>query len=217
MISILIPLHNGVEFISESVGSVLNQTYEEWELLIGVNGHPENSPVYQTAKNYENDKIKVLDLFNCKGKSNTLNEMIKYCKYDYVALLDVDDVWHPQKLEQQILYLGHYDVIGTLCQYFGDLTGIVPKIPTNDISSYNFGLMNPIINSSAIIRKCYCYWNPEWDIEDYELWLRLRKKECHFYNIPNVLVYHRIHQQSAFNSKGNNNSVPLLLKLYGYR
>ena len=66
MISILIPIYNGVEFIDESVMSVINQTYTEWELLIGINGHPENSSVFITAKEYENksNKIRVFDFFN---------------------------------------------------------------------------------------------------------------------------------------------------------
>ena len=49
MISILIPIYNGIEYINESVSSVLSQTYDKWELLIGINGHPPNSYVYQTA------------------------------------------------------------------------------------------------------------------------------------------------------------------------
>jgi glycosyltransferase involved in cell wall biosynthesis len=53
MISVLIPIYNGIEFIEESVGSVLQQTFTDWELLIGVNGHPENSETYQLAKRYE--------------------------------------------------------------------------------------------------------------------------------------------------------------------
>ena len=103
MISILIPIYNGIEYIDESVSSVLKQTYNEWELLIGINGHPPNSEVYQKAKEYEakSDKIRVIDFYPTRGKSNTLNEMIKLCKYDYIALLDVDDIWHEQKLEIQ--------------------------------------------------------------------------------------------------------------------
>ena len=52
MISVLIPIYNGIEFIDESVQSVINQTYCDWELLIGINGHCENSSIYQKAKHY---------------------------------------------------------------------------------------------------------------------------------------------------------------------
>jgi glycosyltransferase involved in cell wall biosynthesis len=210
MISIVIPIYNGIEFIHDSVGSVINQTYDKWELLIGINGHSENSEVYQIAKQYENDKIRVFDFYTIKGKSNTLNEMIKYCNYNYVAILDVDDIWHPEKLMIQSNYL-QYDVIGTQCIYFGDRTGH-PTIPVGDISTFNFFSVNPIINSSSIIRKELCYWNSEWDgVEDYDLWLTLRKQNKTFYNCHPFLVEHRIIATSAFNSKGNHLHVPNLL------
>jgi len=214
MISILIPIYNGIEFIEESVSSVLRQNYEKWELIIGVNGHPQNSKVFQIAKKYEekSNKIRVFDFYNIKGKSNTLNEMIKFCNFDYVALLDVDDIWHDEKLDVQSQLLGHYDVIGSNCIWFGDRNNIVPPIPVGDISNFDFKIVNPIINSSSIIRKELCYWNCIWDgIEDYDLWLRLRKQNCKFFNCEAILIKHRIHQASAFNSKGNNNKVEHLL------
>ena len=139
MISILIPIYNGIEFISESVSSVLSQTYEQWELIIGINGHPQDSSVYKIAKEYEKttDKIRVLDLYEIKGKSNALNEMIKHCSYDYVAILDVDDIWHERKLEFQSQMLNKFDVIGSRCIWIGDRPGIVPFIPVEDISNFD--------------------------------------------------------------------------------
>jgi glycosyltransferase involved in cell wall biosynthesis len=212
------PIYNGIEFINESVESVLNQTYDKWELIIGINGHPENSNVYQIAKEYKKkcDKIHVFDFYKIKGKSNTLNEMIKLCKYDYIALLDVDDIWFPHKLELQQKFLNSYDVIGSKCVYFGDKPGIIPDIPTGDISNVDFSIANPIINSSSIIRKDLCYWNNINGIEDYDLWLKLRKQNKKFFNFKAILVKHRIHTSSAFNSKGNNNKVDSLLMSHGF-
>jgi glycosyltransferase involved in cell wall biosynthesis len=215
MISILIPIYNGIEFISESVPSILQQTYGEWELLIGINGHPPNSEIYKIAKLYESldKRIKVLDFYNIRGKSNTLNELIKYCKYNYIALLDVDDIWHPQKLQIQSQLLNKFDVIGSACVWIGDRPGFVPQIPTDDITNFDFSIVNPIINSSVLIKKEYCFWNGDWDgVEDYDLWLRLRKLNKKMFNFKEILVFHRIHQQSAFNSGGkNNNKVDQLL------
>lgn len=220
MISILMPIYNGIEFIEESVSSILRQTYKEWELLIAINGHPENSDVYKIAKEYEkrSGKIHVYDFYQIKGKSNTLNEMIPYCNYNYIALLDVDDIWHDEKLNVQSQLLNHFDVIGSNCVWFGDRNGIVPPIPVGDISEVDFSLVNPIINSSSIIRKELCHWNRNWDgIEDYDLWIKLRKQGKRFFNFKEILVKHRIHNSSAFNSKGNNNNVNSLLINHGLK
>jgi len=237
MISILMPIYNGIEFIDESVGSILSQTYTDWELLIGINGHPENSDVYQIAKKYEtkDPRIKVYDFPHLKGKSPTLNHMVSLCdvKSGYISLLDVDDAWGKYKLEVQSKYMGAneidaneidaneidaneidaYDVIGTKCIYFGDMNGIVPDLPLGHINKFNFYKFNPIINSSAVIRKELCYWQHEWNgVEDYDLWLTLWKKGKRFYNCDKILVKHRIHNTSAFNAKGNNLKVSDLLK-----
>ena len=69
MISILMPIYNGIEFINDSVESIINQTYTEWELIIGINGHSESSLVFKTAKIYEREynNIRVYDFHNLKG------------------------------------------------------------------------------------------------------------------------------------------------------
>ena len=220
MISILMPIYNGIEFIHESVNSVMTQTNENWELIIGINGHPENSEVFLNAKTFEylSNKIRVYDLYKIKGKSDALNAMIQYANYDYVAILDVDDIWYPEKLEKQIPFVNQgYDVVGTKCVYFGSINDFDPKIPTQDISQFDFLTLNPIINSSAIIKKDLAKWESYYNVvEDYELWLSLRSQGKRFYNCEEILVKHRIHAAPAFNSKGNANQVPELLKKYAF-
>ena len=209
------PIYNGIEFIDESVSSILRQSYDKWELIIGINGHPIDSDVYKRAKSYEkiSNKIRVFDFPDIKGKATTLNAMVELCKYEYIALLDVDDIWHDEKLNIQSQMLDNFDVIGSNCVWFGDRPGIIPVIPLGNITNYDFSLVNPIINSSCIIRKELCYWNDNWNgIEDYDLWLRLRKAGKKFFNFKDILVKHRIHNASAFNAKGNNNKVEDLLK-----
>jgi len=218
MISILLPLYNGIEFLQESVQSVINQTFPHWELIIAVNGYHPNSEIYLKAKEYENklNKIRVLDFPNTKGKSNTLNELIKFCNFNYIALLDVDDIWYTKKLEiQSKLFKYNFDVIGSRCIWFGNINGLIPKLPTGDISNYDFIRGNPIINSSCIIKKELCFWNDN-GLEDYDLWLRLRRENKKFFNCKKILVKHRIHDKSAFNSKGNNLNVDTILINNGY-
>tara|TARA_B110000285_G_C15088600_1_gene597688 strand:- start:898 stop:1536 length:639 start_codon:yes stop_codon:yes gene_type:complete len=210
------PIYNGIEFIDESVSTILYQTFKEWELIIGINGHPINSSVFLTAKEYEkkDSRIKVIDFYSIKGKPDTLNEMIKHTKYDWISLLDVDDKWLPKKLESQLMYMKNYDIIGTQCKYFEDLS-IVPNIPLGDLKYINFLSVNPIINSSCLLKKDLCFWDKMHDgVEDYDLWLKLWRQDKAFYNVSEIQVLHRIHNDSAFNAKGNHLKVNNLLKKY---
>lgn len=212
MISILMPIYNGIEYISESVGSILNQSVPHWELLIGVNGHPKNSDVYKKALEYKSEKITIFDFFNLKGKSVTLNELLKYAKYDIICLLDVDDKWDLNKLYNQLCLVHKYDVIGTNCKYFGNSI-ISPNLHLGLVKEIYFRRTNTIINSSAMIvrRGRYLYWDSKWDgVEDYELWIRLIRKGWSFFNTPDILVWHRIHEDSFFNNNNKNLSDKLV-------
>jgi len=209
-ISILIPLYNGVEFLNQSVDSVIKQTYKKWELIIGINGHEQYSDIengvrsYIKSINFDNIYDITVKYYNTKGKSQTLNEMTKDAKYNNIALLDVDDIWGDNKLEKQYPYLNTYDVIGAKCIYFGNLN-IVPTIPAGDISNFDIFIKNPIINSCVIIKKEYAIWDEKelTGLEDYDLWFKLFNLKKKIYNVPEILCYHRIHNSSCFN---NNNT-----------
>lgn len=220
MISILIPIYNGIEFINESITSVLDQTYDEWELIIGINGHLPDSLVYKIAKIYEevDIRIRAYDMQDIHSKSDALNAMLAYCSYDWIAILDVDDIWLPDKLKKQVPYMEYYDVIGTQCVYFENLECTIPEIQTGDISPFDFTTANPIINSSSLFKKGLANWQSKYDgIEDYDMWLRLREEGRKFYNLDEVLVKHRIHSNSAFNSKDNRELLNELLNERKFR
>lgn len=225
-ISILIPLYNGVEFIEQSLSSIFNQTYKNYEIIIGINGHNDNI-VKDIVDNIVNEKNKegkydiVVKNYTTLGKSNTLNEMVKDSKYNHIALLDVDDYWVLNKLELQVPFIEKYDVVGGRCEYFGNKKGS-PNIPLGDFSkTHNIFSYNPIINSSVIIKKEYALWEDvnyvkSNGLEDYNLWFKLFYKNCSFYNINDVLCYHRIHEKSAFNNHNNENVNELVCLWYDY-
>jgi glycosyltransferase involved in cell wall biosynthesis len=213
LVSILIPLYNGVEFLEEALVSILTQTYKNYEVLIGVNGWPAGSETYKRAcwlMKAHNLPGYIFDFVELKGKPETLNALAAHAHGDWIALLDADDVWHSQKLELQMSARDQFDVIGTQCLYFGNLQGS-PSIPTGDISSFDFFSVNPLINSSVLMKKKYAQWNPNNRIlEDYELWFHLRyHHKLRFFNIPLPLTLHRIHHTSFFNGS-NSNSVETL-------
>lgn len=196
-ISILIPLYNGIEFLPECIKSVKNQSYTNWEIIIGINGHLEYSQTHITAKSFADSKISV-KWYPSKGKPNTMNLMVADAKYSTVCILDVDDYWHPEKLRRQINVKHMWDVVGTQCYYVRgkNVTNQKPKIPVGKVTE--FFNCNPMINSSVMMNKCDAIFEDVF-LDDYALWFRLHYEQKSFYNIPTPLTYHRLHQGSHFN------------------
>lgn len=205
-VSILMPIYNGIEFFHESFASIRRQTYTRWELYIGINGHDDPAPVLQEIMNVTKGDARVHVYTQItKGKSDSLNDLMTHITTDWVALLDVDDMWAPTKLDEQVRILPTLRpgtvVVGTFCHYFGDIAG-APTIPAGYIDTKVLVNVNPIINSSSLIRREYCQWTSQYrGVEDYELWMKIAKAGKKFYNIGKDLVGHRIHRESAFNGK----------------
>lgn len=221
MISILIPIYNGIEFLTECINSIRKQTFQEWEILIGINGHFNDKIFIENLKKIVNDREKIrIFNFNFQGKVKTLNELVKLTKYNIICLIDADDYWHKNKLREQLDIKNKYpniDIIGTWCWYIDDKSKLInklPKLPCGILSNNDF-LVNPIINSSVMLNKIDCLWNEKNDngedlfgIEDYYLWLKLKLKNKTFFNIEKRLTFHRLYENSFFNNK-NNNLKPL--------
>jgi len=210
-ITILTPVYNGVEYLEECVLSVLSQTFKDWELLIGVNGHGESGgAVAVTAQRIASLDARIKVIVQpppLQGKAESLNDLMKHATSPWVCLLDCDDKWHTAKLEIQVeaqkSEAAEAVVIGTQCEYFGESQGS-PYIPHGYIDPHILEQYNPIINSSAMIRADLCTW--EYNeinnfIEDYYLWTNIALAGKPMYNLPHILTYHRIHKTSAFNSK----------------
>jgi glycosyltransferase involved in cell wall biosynthesis len=145
------------------------------------------------------------------NKAKSLNDLMKQVTTEWVALLDADDIWLPEKLQEQvnIINKNEYEVIGTRCIYFGN-RGSSPSIPLRILTRGCSLRGNPLINSSVVLKSKHANWLETAKIHiDYELWLRLDLERVKMYNIPKILVRHRIHNSSFFNSQKAN---PTLLK-----
>jgi glycosyltransferase involved in cell wall biosynthesis len=214
-VSVIIPLYNGIEFLDQAILSVVNQTHEKWELLIGVNGYPSDSDVEKEAKRLMNkytnysDKMKV-KYYETKGAPLTLNALAKDASYDLVAFLDADDYWESTKLEKQLKYTQTYDVVGTQCRYVGNMN-FSPSIPLNDISDYDIFHINPLLHSSILIKKELVQFEDHF-VYDYNLWFKLYNEKKKFFNVPEVLMFHRIHNSSAYNNTNQNHLEDLKTK-----
>ena len=193
--------------MEEALISVINQTYEDWIVLIGINGHGETGGEVAIKANEISklDKkgriIIIVQNSSIDNKPKCLNDLVeKHVKSEWVAILDADDVWLSNKLVSQIEVLNKEcmdcEVIGTGCDYFGEdkdknkwqregprEPGLIPFKTTLS--------HNPIINSSVMFKSKYAHWKDVFAIEDYDLWLALDYKMVKMFNVRASLVKHR--------------------------
>jgi teichuronic acid biosynthesis glycosyltransferase TuaG len=211
LVSILTPVYNGVEYLEECVKSVLLQTFQDWELLIGINGHGVTGGEAAVIAHalVKDPRIRVIvQPPPLTGKVESLHDLLSRCSAPWIAVLDCDDKWEPLKLERQMDALRsdaqYADAIGTYCQYFGERHDRI-TLPSGYVDPAILMDYNPMINSSALIKKERCTWkytDINYGVEDFDLWMNICLDGGKLYNIPEYLTWHRIHPTSAFNSKG---------------
>ena len=207
MITILIPLYNGIEYLPEALDSVISQTYTDWKMLIGINGHGDTGGevainVKELVKSESRIKV-IIQSSDINNKPKSLNNLVSFVKTEWVAILDADDIWLPNKLQEQIniILSSNYEVIGTHCEYFGNHGGS-PNIPLGTLSRGSTLSFNPLINSSVVFKTKYAQWDESLNIyEDYDLWMKLDYNNITMFNIPRILVKHRLYDKSFFNTQ----------------
>ena len=218
MISILTTVYNGYEFLEECARSIYLQQRSnggvqvDWEWWIGVNGHGADGGKALIAAQAVRGlaptgcSVHVVNLPDVKGRVGALNALAGQATGDWVAVLDCDDVWEPEKLLVQMTAIQmssrRIDVIGTFCSYFGEVVSDGPSLPSGWITRERVLMDNPIINSSVLVRRELAAWEDRFGLEDYDLWIRLGLAGRGIFNVPHRLVRHRIHGASAFNGKG---------------
>jgi teichuronic acid biosynthesis glycosyltransferase TuaG len=208
LVSVLMPVKTGAAYVSAAVESVLRQDYPDWELLIGINGHPEKSELFYRLGNQAAEwntpgtaRVTVFDFPHCRNKPQASNRLMEFAKGDYIALLDADDLWRHEKLGWQIDVLGKgYDVVGTRAVRFGTQEGLIP-VKVGDVTFDDLLQCNHIVNSSAVIRRECAGWDNTDGLDDYPLWLELAKAGKKFYVIREPLTFIRSHDGQHFSGR----------------
>lgn len=209
LISIIMPLFNSEAYVLESINSVVNQTYENWELILIDDASTDNT--INTIKYFilKNEKVKLLTNKVNLGAAVTRNKGIEASIGDYIAFLDPDDLWKPQKLEKQLIFMSNENCDVCYCSYelinqkgnsinktvlalkelsfskllksnyIGNLTGI-----------YNVSVLGKI--KSPNLRKR----------QDWALWLKaLEMSGKPAKGIQETLAYYRVHKNSISSNK----------------
>lgn len=202
-VSVIIPVYNAEKFIKETIESVLGQTCQDFEIVIVDDGSTDKSA--ETIKSLDDKRI-IYTYQKNHGVSAARNKGILESDGEYIALLDHDDLWLPEKLERQVPILESNSNVGLVYSdcYIIDLNGHILKRNFKDHRPHqgkvlaDLFLDNFIPCLTALIRKNILgsigLFNPELSIaEEYDLFLRIAEVcEVDFVDLP--LAKYRLHE-----------------------
>lgn len=225
-ISVLLPVRNGEKYICQAIHSILQQTYEDFELIVVNDGSSDNT--IKLINSFSDTRIKIVNTTGV-GLVTALNLGLKQCSGDYIARMDADDISMPNRFETQVKILSENENIGIVCSdievideednVIGTQTDVIMN---NRILSEGLTLqrkMKPIIHPSVMIRKHllefvggYREFNAA---EDKDLWLRLLPFTT-FYRVPKILLKYRITQDGVSRSKYIQQKANSMLSILNY-
>lgn len=181
-ISIILPLYNASRFIGEAIVSVQAQTHTDWELLVVDDVSTDNSAAIVQKYAAKDKRIKLLQHSKNAGAAQARNTGIKNATGRYIAFIDADDVWLPNKLEKQLQFMHTNKLAFT---YSSQLL-----IDANGKEKGRF-ITKPVIDYRSMLKTCWVgcctamydteivgkqYFETQRGQEDYILWLQIMKQ-----------------------------------------
>jgi glycosyltransferase involved in cell wall biosynthesis len=201
-VSVLMPVYNGDKYLRETIDSVLNQTYKDFEFIVIDDGSTDNS--LKIIESFDDERIKLIKQNHGKIVK-ALNGGLEIAKGEYIIRVDADDVSLPERFSTLVDYLdknpetticGSWaNVIDENGKYLREMT--YPPVENSDIKKFILSHC-PFIHPSVIFRKKDIEeigGYRKYELEDYELWTRILKK-FKGHNIPEKLINYRVHSKS---------------------
>ena len=208
-ISIITPTYNSELYISETILSIQNQTFTDWELIITDDYSSDNTVEVIQSFIKKDDRIRLYKLKSNQGAGVARNHSIKMAKGRYIAFCDSDDQWKKNKLELQINFMNHNDLVLSYSGY--DIidengkkirTVHPPKIITlKKILSNNYiGCLTAIYDSKILGKQ---YMPPIRKRQDWVLWIKILKKIKKTEGLNTSLAIYRVRSNSISRNKLN--------------
>jgi len=208
LVTVLMPVFNAEDFLTESINSILNQTYDYFELLIINDGSTDRS--LEIIEEFKDDRIKVVSLEKNSGIIYVLNLGLEIARGDYLARMDADDISLPERLEKQVDFLENNPNIGCLGTNFQWLDNYNQEswIKYFDSTNINIALLfecticHPTVMLRMEIIRCHKLTYPTKypHAEDYAFWMNMSQK-VKLANLKEVLLIYRKHEKQISATK----------------
>ncbi|MBM3400855.1 MAG: glycosyltransferase [Bacteroidetes bacterium] len=211
LISVIMSAYNADKYLLESVASILNQEYANFEFIIVNDGSVDNTSVLLKQIKESDSRVRIIDQEN-KGLASSLNTAIQISKGEYIARMDADDIANSTRLSTQLEFLNRFkdiDILGSYVEAFGDSKVRVWTFPeTKEDCDVALLFLNPLAHPAVMFRRRIIDDTGLYDLsfnydQDYELWARASASHG-ISNINKVLLKYRIHgnQMGSVFSKG---------------
>ena len=207
LVSVIMPAYNAEKYIEQAIRSVQKQTVRSWELIV-VDDRSTDKTAEQIRRLAAED-MRIIPVYSetNHGAAECRNIALRQCRGEFVALLDADDVWHPQKLERELeraretdadLVYSSYAMIdeqGTRC--FSDFiveesTDLQSMLNCNTIGCSTVLMKAKVLEKRPFVTDFYH--------EDYVMWLSLLQAGCKAVGVRDILVDYRVARGSrSFN------------------
>ena len=156
-VSVVMTIYNAAAFLKEAIDSVVNQRFQEWELIAIENGSTDASPTILAS--YHDSRIKTFSLTENIGRTPALRYGVDSAQGEFIAILDADDLAHPDRLERQVRYLDQnagLGLVGTWAEEIdseGELLGTLqPPTDARELLDL-LGSSNPFVHSAVMYRS----------------------------------------------------------------
>lgn len=199
-VSIITPSYNSCEFITEMIESVINQTFADWEMIIVDDCSTDNSVSVIKSCIEKEPRIKLIQLKENSGAAVARNTAIEAAQGRYIAFLDSDDLWLPDKLEKQLAFMQAndypfsytaYDKIDENGQVFVHI-GVPNRVSYSELlKTCSIGCLT-VIYDTQYFGKEYMPTNTK--REDFATWLLLLKKTEYAYGLIESLAQYRVYE-----------------------
>lgn len=220
LVSIVMPNYNGEKFLRETIESVLSQTYTNWELLFVDDCSTDNS--LELIKSFRDERIRVYQNETNSGAAVSRNTALREAKGKWIAFLDSDDLWVPEKLEEQLKFMvdNGYDFTYTEYSQIDEQSNSLNievtgprKINKHKMFQYNYiGCLTVMYNREKVgliqVEPSLKSRN------DYAIWLKVcRHCTCYLFN--KNLARYRI-RKSSLSHSGLKKSLRNQYRLFKY-
>ena len=217
IVTVLMTVYNGKNYLNEAIESVLCQTYNKYEFLIVDDASTDNS--IEIINSYNDSRIKLIKNKKNIGQTASLNKGLALAQGKYIARFDQDDVCLPKRLEEQVAFFNKNPTISIICsrEYSIDKQGKRIGVWKRDLDNYGAFLgyiilgLNPIWTPSVMFSKDIFSHLGGFNIDygaasDYEYWSRIALNRLDAKVVPAFHQLRRIHDQSQSNLKAEEQS-----------